>query len=146
MYNHCMDRFKFSIPVKVRYSDLDAQWHVNHTRFLTFIEQARFEYLQHLGLFDGKSFLDLRVIIADVHVSYYAPIVLGQNVRVFTRTKIIGNKSITFEYLLRDSDNEKLLAKGEVICVAYNFLNQKSVSVPPEWRKKIAAFEERLFE
>ena len=146
MYNHCMDRFKFSIPVKVRYSDLDAQWHVNHTRFLTFIEQARFEYLQHLGLFDGKSFLDLRVIIADVHVSYYAPIVLGQNVRVFTRTKKIGNKSISFEYLLKDSDNEKLLAKGEVICVTYDFRNHESVSVPPEWRKKIAAFEERQFE
>ena len=122
-YNHCMDRFKFSVPVKVRYSDLDAQWHVNHTRFLTFIEQARFEYLQHLRLFDGKSFLDLRVIIADVHVSYYAPIVLGQNVRVFTRTKKIGNKSISFEYLLKDSDNEKLLAKGEVICVTYDFRN-----------------------
>jgi len=141
-----MNRFKFSTPVKVRYSDLDAQWHVNHTRFLSFIEQARLEYLQHLGLFDGKSFLDLGVIIADVHVSYVAPIVLGQNVCVFTRTKTIGNKSITFDNILKDSDNDKLLAKGEVICVTYNFIEQKSVPVPPEWKNKIAEFEERSFE
>ena len=77
-----MTGYSFFIPIKVRYSDLDAQWHVNHTRFLTYIEQARLEYLQHLGLFDGKSFLDLRVIIADVHVLYIEPLVLGQIVRV----------------------------------------------------------------
>jgi len=146
MYNHRMAGYKFFIPIKVRYSDLDAQWHVNHTRFLTYIEQARLEYLQHLGLFDGKSFLDLRVIIADIHVSYIKPIVLGQNVRVGTRTAKIGNKSIMFEYILEDEDSGKMLAKGEVITVAYNFRNQETVPVPPEWRSKIGEFEGRIFE
>ena len=146
MYNQCMTAFKFSIPIQVRYADLDAQWHVNHTRFLTFIEQARLEYLQYLGLFDGKSFLDLRVIIADVHVSYIAPIVLGQNVCVETRTAKIGNKSIAFDYILEDKDDSKMLAKGEVICVAYDFRNRKTVPIPPEWKKKIAEFEGRNFD
>ena len=146
LYNHRMTAYKFSIPVKVRYSDLDAQWHVNHTRFLTYIEQARLEYLQHLGLFDGKSFLELRVIIADVHVSYIAPITLGQKVRVSTRTVRIGNKSITFEYILENSDSEKMLAKGEVICVTYNFRSQQTIPVPPEWRNKIAEFEGLSFD
>lgn len=141
-----MTPYKFSIPIKVRYGDLDAQWHVNHTRFLTFIEQARLEYLQHLGLFDGKSFFDLRVIIADVHVSYLVPIVLGQKVCVGTRTVKIGNKSITFEYILEDMDNGKMLAKGEVICIAYNFRDQKTVSVPQKWRNTIAEFEGRSFD
>ncbi len=141
-----MTPYKFSIPIKVRYGDLDAQWHVNHTRFLTFIEQARLEYLQHLGLFDGKSFFDLRVIIADVHVSYIAPILLGQKVCVGTRTLKIGNKSITFEYILEDMDNGRMLAKGEVICVAYNFRDQKTVSVPQKWRNTIAEFEGRSFD
>ena len=136
-----MRELKFSVPIKVRYGDLDAQWHVNHTRFLTYIEQSRLEYLQHLGLFDGKSFLDLRVIIADIHVSFIAPIVLGQNVQVFTGTKKIGNKSITFEYQIRDSDDDELLATGEVVCVTYDFREQKSVTVPDQWRKKINEFE-----
>ena len=145
MYNCRMTGYKFFIPIKVRYSDLDTQWHVNHTRFLTYIEQARLEYLLLLELFDGKSFLDLRMIIADVHVSYIKPIVLGQNVRVGTRTAKIGNKSITFEYILEDVDNGKTLAKGEVITVAYNFRNQETVPVPPEWRNKIGEFEGQTF-
>jgi acyl-CoA thioester hydrolase len=140
-----MAEYKFSIPIQVRYSDLDAQWHVNHTRFLMYMEQARLEYLQHLGLFDGKSFLDLRVIIADVHVSYLAPIVLGQKVRVGTRTVKIGTKSIAFDYVLEDENSSKIFAKGEVISVAYNFREQETVPVPNEWKIKISEFEGESF-
>jgi len=140
-----MDEFKFYVPITVRYSDLDAQWHVNHTRFLTYMEQARLGYLQRLGLFDGKSFLDLRAIIADVHVSYLAPITLGQQVRVGTRTSKIGSKSIKFEYILEDAESLQPLAKGEVTSVAYNFRKQESVPIPQEWREKIAEFEGRSY-
>ena len=133
--------FKFYIPVEIRYSDLDPQWHVNNTRYLVFMEQARLEYLCQLGLFDGQSFLDLKMIIADVHVSYLAPIVLGQNVRVGTRAARIGNKSITFEYRIEDADNGGLLATGEVVGVSYNYRSHETIPVPADWRQKIGAFE-----
>lgn len=146
MYNRHMADFKFSIPIQVRYGDLDAQWHVNNSRFLTFMEQARFEYLQHLGLFDAVSFLDLRMIIADVHIAFKAPIVLNQQIAVYTRTSKIGNKSITFEYEIRDEENGGLCATGEVVGVCYNYRTHETTVVPVEWRKKIADFEGRLFE
>ena len=140
-----MTGYKFSIPINIRYSDLDAQWHVNHTRFLSFMEQARFEYLMQLDLFDGKSFLDLRVIVADAHVSYIAPIKIGQNVYVRTKTEKIGTKSILFKYVLDDGTKELIFAKGEVVSVTYDFRKQKSVTVPKEWRKKISDFEGNKF-
>lgn len=136
-----MSDFKFNIPIQVRYADLDAQWHVNHTRFLTFMEQARFEYLQHLGLFDAQSFLNLRIIIGDVHVSYKAPIVLNQKIRVFARTARIGGKSLQFEYEIRDDDTGALCAVGEVVSVCYNFLTHETTLVPSEWREKITDYE-----
>lgn len=134
------------IPIAIRYADLDAQWHVNNSRFLTFMEQARFEYLQHLGLFDAVSFLDLRMIIADVHIAFKAPIVLNQQIAVYTRTARIGNKSITFEYEIRDEENGGLCATGEVVGVCYNYRTHETTVVPVEWRNKIADFEGRLFE
>ena len=136
-----MSDFKFYIPIKVRYSDLDAQWHVNHTRFITYMEQVRMEYVMNLGLFDGETFLDLRSIIADVHVSYIAPIKLTQKVRAGTRTAKIGTKSIKYEYVLEDTESGEKFATGEVIAVAYNFRKQETVPVPEEWRNKISDFE-----
>ena len=133
--------FKFYIPIEVRYSDLDPQWHVNNTRYLVYIEQARLEYLRNLGLFEGQNFLDLRMIIADVHVAFLAPIELGQKVRVGTRAAKIGNKSITFEYRIEDSENGKLLATGEVVGVTYDYRSHTTIPVPPDWREKINIFE-----
>jgi acyl-CoA thioester hydrolase len=62
-----MNSYRFEYPITVRYGDLDPQWHVNNARFLTFAEQARFAYLMRLGLFDGKSFWDLPLIVGDIH-------------------------------------------------------------------------------
>jgi acyl-CoA thioester hydrolase len=140
-----MSDYKFFIPIKVRYRDLDAQWHVNHTCFLTYMEQARMEYMMNLGLFDGKSFLDLRAIVADAHVTYLAPITMGQNIRVGTCTKKIGNKSIIYAYQIEDVDTGQILATGEFVSVTFNFREQKSIQVPDEWRKRISEFEKKDF-
>lgn len=144
-YNQRMKDFRFYIPITVRYGDLDAQWHVNHARFLTYMEQARMEYVMNLGLFDGKTFLDLRAIIADAHVTFHAPITLGQQIRVGTRTVKIGTKSIVYEYVIEDTDSGQLIAKGEVVSVAYDFREQRSVPVPDKWRAKISEYEGREF-
>ena len=60
-----MSTFHFIYPIQIRYGDLDPQWHVNNARFVTYLEQSRFAYLVELGLFDGKGFFDLGLIVAD---------------------------------------------------------------------------------
>jgi len=145
-YNRGMQTYKFYVPIQVRYGDLDPQWHVNNSRYLTYMEQARLAYVMELCLFDGKSFMDLRLIIADVHISYRAPIALGQNIRVGTRTEKIGNKSIVFSYQIEDQDSHQVLAAGEVVGVAYNYREQKTMRVPDEWRIAISEYEGRNFD
>jgi acyl-CoA thioester hydrolase len=136
-----MPAFKYYCPVQIRYGDLDPQWHVNNARTLTFIEQARFAYLIKLGLFDGVSFLDLGLIVADVHVAYQAPIRLTQKIRVGVCVARIGNKSLTIEYQIEDEDSAAILATAETVMVAYNYQTQSSIPVPTAWREKIRAFE-----
>lgn len=136
-----MSAFRFTYPIQVRYGDLDPQWHVNNANFLTFIEQARFAYLVHLGLFDGESFLDLGLIVADVHIAYRAPISVGTDVRVALRVSRIGNKSLTFEYQVEDATGGTLFARAENVMVAYDYRSQTSQPVPDEWRRVISEFE-----
>jgi len=136
-----MPPFNYYCPVQVRYGDLDAQWHVNNAHILTFIEQARFAYLIQLGLFDGASFFDMGLIVADVHVAYLAPIRLIQNLRVGVRVARLGNKSMKFEYQVEDEDTAAFLATAETVMVAYNYHTQSSIPIPEEWREKITTFE-----
>lgn len=136
-----MTEFRFYYPIQVRYSDLDPQWHVNNACFLSYFEQTRFAYLMELGLFDGHSFFDLGLIVADVHVAYLAPIHPFQKIRVGMRVARLGNKSLTLEYLAEDEASGQALARGETVMVAYDYHSQKSMPVPAHWKERIAAFE-----
>ena len=141
MYNPFMTDYKFSIPIAVRYGDLDPQWHVNNARYLTFLEQARLSYLQELNLFEGNSFLDFPLIVADIHIRYLAPIMPNQPIRVWMRTEKIGNKSLEFSYEIRDGATQQVLARAETIMVTFDYHQQKTIRVPQEWRSVISSFE-----
>jgi acyl-CoA thioester hydrolase len=140
-----MTAFNFYLPLQIRYGDLDPQWHVNNAHTVTFIEQSRFEYMRHLKLWDGESFLDLPVIVADVHVAYLAPIFYDQEIRVGVRVSKIGNKSLTFEYQIEDAVSGQVTTRAETVMVYYDYHTRSSAPVSGEWREKISQFEGREF-
>lgn len=127
--------------MEVRYGDLDPQGHVNNSRFLTYMEQARVAYLRHLDLWSGGSFMDLGIILADAHLTFLAPICFGDPLQVGMRITRLGNKSMNSEYAIEDSRDGRLFATGASVLVAYDYRLGQTVPIPSAWRRKIAAFE-----
>jgi len=137
-----MSDFRFYHTVEVRYGDLDPQGHVNNAKHLTYFEQARVGYMIELGLFTkDQSFMKIGVIVADVHLTYLAPVYFGQNIKIGVRTAKIGNKSMTWEQNIVDAETDKELSKGELVIVTYDYETGKTISIPQAWREKIAQFE-----
>jgi len=137
-----MTQYRFYHPIEVRYGDLDPQGHVNNAKHLTYFEQARIAYLIELGLFTkDQSFMEIGVILADVHITYLEPIYFGQNIKVGVHPAKLGNKSMTWEQNIMDAATGKELATGEVVMVTYDYREEKTISIPEEWREKISAFE-----
>jgi acyl-CoA thioester hydrolase len=137
-----MSGFRFYYPIEARYGDLDPQGHVNNAKHLTYFEQARVAYMIELGLFTrDQSFMEIGVILADVHITYLAPIYFGQNIKVGVRAVKFGTKSMTWEQNIMDADSGKELAWGEVIIVTYDYEQEKTISIPQHWKEKIMEFE-----
>jgi acyl-CoA thioester hydrolase len=137
-----MSDYRFYHPVEVRYGDLDPQGHVNNAKFLTYFEQARIEYWIQMGFFTkDQSFMEIGVIVADVHLTYLEPVYFGQNIKVGVRVVRLGNKSMTWEQNILDADTDKELARGELVILTYDYKAEKAISIPREWRDKIAQFE-----
>lgn len=141
VYNFYMNNYRFNYPITVRYGDLDPQWHVNNARFLTFAEQARFAFLMELGLFDGKSFWDLPLIVGDVHCRYRVPIDPGVTVIVSMGVVSIGHKSLVMGSVITSEDGSVVHAEIETIMVAYDYRTKSAVPVSDELRKKFEAYE-----
>jgi len=136
-----MTNTRFSLPLQVRYGDLDPQWHVNNANFLTYLEAARFTYLRELELWDGVDYFKVGLIVADVHCAYLAPIALGDSITVRMRAARIGSKSILFEYVIENDTTGVRAATAETVMVAYDYHTHQSIPVPEDWRRKIAAYE-----
>ncbi|MBN1537565.1 MAG: acyl-CoA thioesterase [Anaerolineales bacterium] len=136
-----MANFKFYHPIEVRYGDLDPQGHLNNAKYLTYMEQARLQYTRHLGLWNSGSFLDVGVIMADVQLTFRAPVEFGTPVRVGVRIAQLGNKSLHVEQVIENARDGQVYANGRVVLVAFDYRSQQSVPIPEKWRKAILEFE-----
>ena len=135
-----MPTFRFTTPITVRYGDLDAQGHLNHARFFTYMEEARFRYLQTVGLWtDVHDFNAVGQIVAEATCSYKQPVFLGQTVDVAVRMARLGTKSLEMDYLLTVAGQE--VAQGHTVQVAYDYAAGRSIPIPPAWRQSVAAYE-----
>lgn len=93
------DDLSLQRPMVVRYSDLDAQGHLNHARYFSVMEEARFKYLMAVGLWtDTRGFNAVGQIVAEAACSYKRPVFIGQTVDVAVRVARLGNKSMELEY------------------------------------------------
>lgn len=134
-------RFKFFHTVEIRYGDIDAQRHVNNARYFSFMEQARVRYFQKLGLWQGRDFDTIGIILAEQRCKYFEPIMFDQEIHVGVRIAGLGQKSIDTEYLIQVPDSQSVLAFGEAILVAYSYEEGCSIPVPETWRRTIVEFE-----
>lgn len=136
-----MGDFRFFQPVDIRYGDIDAQRHLNNAVYFTFFEQARCSYLQHLGLWDGKDFDRIGIILAETTCTFKAAITLGTKVRVGVRTIRLGTKSLELVYTIEDEETGQEMASGHSVQVAYDYQTRSSIPIPTRWRQTIVDFE-----
>ena len=140
-----MNKFRFHQPISVRYNDLDPQWHVNNARYLSYIEQARMNYLLELGLFDGHSFWELPLIVADIHCRYLKPIEMRDTVIVSIGVTQIGNKSLLLECEITGEGGEPVYATAENTMVAYDYHTKSAIPVSDELREIFGKYEGKSF-
>lgn len=136
-----MPEFHFYHPIEVRYGDLDPQGHLNNAKYLTFMEQARIQYFKQLGLWEEESFLEIGIILADIHITFHKSVQFGQVVQVGARVTCLGNKSMEMAYVMEDSSTGELLADGTSVLVAYDYRNRQSVPISDGWRIIISTFD-----
>jgi acyl-CoA thioester hydrolase len=141
VYNFLVTQFRFFHPIEVRYGDLDPQGHVNNAKYLTYMEQGRVAYVKHLGLWKGESFMDFGIILADIQITYKAPIQFGHSVKVWVHVSRLGNKSLTMDYRINGGNDYVEYATGTSILVAYSYHDAKTRLIPEEWCKIIRDFE-----
>jgi acyl-CoA thioester hydrolase len=132
--------FKFSAFTRVGFSDTDAQGIVYYGRYLPYFDQARVEYVRHLGLLEREAGAEELVMRAST-VVYEAPARFDDLLEVFVRTKRIGRTSLTNEYCAVRVDDDVLMCTAQQTLVLVALPERRPTAISEEYRRTVAAFE-----
>jgi acyl-CoA thioester hydrolase len=110
--------FNFYIPIKVRFSETDMYGHVNNVSPFIYFEEARIDYIQHLGILTDMSKKDEAIIVADVQCDYWKQIYFNDKLKLYVKVASIGNTSFDLHYMaLREDEEIVLTGRGRIVYI-----------------------------
>lgn len=134
--------YKHSIPIQIRFNDIDRLNHVNNACYLTFFELGRVNYFNTV-LKDCIDWDKEGFILARTELDHLLPVFLNDEVYCFTKIIRLGNKSLTIRNSVVKKVNASLIecASGTGVLVAMDYINQVSIDIPKSWRERIDFYE-----
>jgi acyl-CoA thioester hydrolase len=113
-----VDGFTFSVPVRVRFADTDAQGIAHNAAYLVWFEVARVEYLRAFaGGYQSLRDHGIEAIVLESHCRYRIPARFDDELVVHTRC--LGLRGARFRYEYAMTRGNEVVADGhtEHACV-----------------------------
>jgi acyl-CoA thioester hydrolase len=133
--------YKFSTPIHIRFSDIDAFGNVSNTIYLTYFEIARQTYWKEIIQWDMSQ---AGVILGKSEINYLKPLVLEDQVKCYIRTSRIGNSSFDVMHVLVKvtPHGEEICTTGKSLCVSYDYSAKKPIGIPKGERQRMIEYDE----
>ena len=107
----------FELPVRVYYEDTDAQGVVYYANYFRFMERARTEWLEAIGV-DHITLMNEEnriLVVSEAHAKFLIPARLGDTLIVTAALSRQGRATFDIEQnIYRDSSDGELLIQGSV--------------------------------
>ena len=134
--------FHHSIPVQIRFNDIDMLGHVNNTVYFSFFDLGKARYFEEVkkGHFD-LSHID--IVVANINVNFLAPITFYENVEVKTQVVSIGKSSFKMRQIIQNSDSGEVKCECTTIMVAFDTKKQCADTLKSDWIDLLCNYEQR---
>lgn len=101
--------------LKVRYYEVDEYGHVNHANYVHYLETARIEALEAVGL----SLREMRrqgviAVAADLSVKYHSPAGPGEPLEILTHVREMRGARTRWVQEIREATSQRLVVTAEV--------------------------------
>lgn len=133
--------FRHSLPIQIRFSDVDRFGHVNNNAYFAYYDLGKQEYMRSVlgpDVFDG----DVVPVVANINVDFFLPVHYGDAVSVETAVTRLGEKSFTLEQQAVRTDTGEMICRCRTVMVCVRQSDGQSTAIPEESRKLIKEFEQ----
>ena len=109
----------FNWPIRVYYEDTDSGGVVYHARYLSFMEQARTEWLRSFGIEQDNLLRqhDCLFAVRDIQIAYRKPALFNDMLQVETALVTLKKASFVFEQTIRRQQTVLCQATVTVACL-----------------------------
>jgi len=118
--------------IKVRGYHLDIYQHVNNARYLEFLEEARWAYLEDCGDVDYFTSQRLAWVIVNININYRNAATNGQTLQIATQFSKIGGKSAVIHQVVAVAGTDTVVADADITFVCLDQRSGKAVAIEGE--------------
>jgi len=131
------ENFKFSVPIQIRFSDIDGYMHVNNGVYFNYMEHARALYLHQVCQWD---FVQIGAVVANINLDFHKPINFFDQIQAYVRCVHLGSSSFKLEQVLmgnKTNGGATVFSRAIITMVTVDLKSMKSLSLPDEYVAKI---------
>jgi acyl-CoA thioester hydrolase len=134
-------KFRHTLPIQLRFNDVDKFGHVNNTVYFSFYDLGKTEYFSYVC--PDVDWEKEGIVVVHIEVNFLSQIFGGDHVEVQTAVSEIGNKSFHLLQRVVDTDTQEVKCECRSVMVCFDLVNHESVPMPQKWVDAICAYEGR---
>ena len=128
--------------LRIDWSDLDLFGHVNNVAFYRYMQAARVQFWQQIGLYEKYESEGIAPLLVSATIDFKKPLHFPGKAIIDHRPVFVRNTSFGLEYSIMDEEGITA-AKGHDAMVLYDFRNACKLEFPAALRKSIKRFMNR---
>ncbi len=130
------------IILKIDWSDLDLFGHVNNVAFFKYIQAARVNYCESIGLTSINEKDQLGFIVASTNCTFKIPLRYPGNIKVFSKIDWIKNSSFQLSHLIVNDKNEVAAESFDVV-VVFDYEKKIKTNITQELKTQMEVRENK---
>lgn len=123
--------------IKVRGYHLDVYQHVNNARYLEFLEEARWEWLERLESFNWLEENYLAFVVVNININYRRPAVMGDVLNIHSKLVQLGGKSGVIGQTVTLAPQGEAVADAMLTFVCIDLRTQKAQPMEGELKTRM---------
>lgn len=136
--------FNTELNLRIDWSELDVANHINNVMFMKYVQAARVNYWEKMGLYQDFLKTNKGPMLAHTECQYKNPLFYPGTVVIKTKVVFVKNTSFGFSHHIYNHEGI-LCAEANDVMVLYNFNEGEKIQIEDRWRAKINEIEQKEF-
>lgn len=138
-----MNDYSTSLELRIDWSEIDLFGHINNLAIMKYIQTARVNYLEGIGMLPLQAGTGIGPVMASTSCQFKQQLFYPGKVAVHSKVEQIKNTSFQMRHAVFNEAHE-LVAEGHDVVVMYDFSRNSKQAIPEVYRRRIEALEGRV--